>query len=697
MARQVRWVGSTRATPSPPKPEPEQYPWVVSVSDDRSAWVVQDGTGELNRTQRINLDTELEDGSRLTDEGHREFFDTAVEYLEIVRLYMPEVTAKIHRNRVDALLTFFYWLAQRHVGSLAEVTEDHIELYAEATVFGMEWTVGAPVRLIRFLQHEVRSGRMLPRLRQGEQKLDRRQIMKRAAIRKPGREGLRPICKRILSWVEENDLDIETEVSPEELIARWRPEPQTIQNIHRALLPIDELWIWKHQFWNPVLNFNPFPKGSMNIAARQGKESNLGATIPPKIAFPYLRWALTWVVQFGPIILEELERDTRGEQIVARLQEAGLEKEQAGRMLHKRNRIHNRGSLITLLAGACFVVIASLSARRLGEITNLVAGCTYEDSDGNFWLRIYIEKTLQDYDQIPVPAAVREAVMCMEQVSEEARMGSGHDSIWQYCSCIQKKTVNIRPKNYLNKLAKIMNEGSETPWRFLPHQFRRFFAMVYFWRYEKGDVAALSHHLRHFDLEMTRRYVTDTEFGRIWSDVEREYQGDFLRSVIAETRTIGGAAGRRITAKIERFKVQLRKDVQVVARERIAQMLLRLAKRWGTSCKMHVWGTICVCPERGTRKAARYAKCRGAEESGPVFSQASEETCATCPFAIHTERFQEHLKEARASRERLATGVTDGALIEQFVQASCESLDRALAREEMMPVRTAQEDVVAQE
>ena len=50
--------------------------------------------------------------------------------------------------------------------------------------------------------------------------------------------------------------------------------------------------------------------------------------------------------------------------------------------------------------------------------------------------------------------------------------------------------------------------------------FVGFLRLPIFGSMKKEHVAALSHHLRHYDLDMTRRYVTDTEFGRLWKDVQ---------------------------------------------------------------------------------------------------------------------------------------------------------------------------------
>ena len=143
------------------------------------------------------------------------------------------------------------------------------------------------------------------------------------------------------------------------------------------------------------------------------------------------------------------------------------------------------------------------------------AQCTFVDLDGHHWIRIYIEKTLRVYEQMPIPTAVHHAITCLEEISADARAETGNDSLWQYWSTNNGRFVRLRPKSELNTLSRFLDGEIHERWKFHAHQFRRFFAMVYFWRYEPGDVAALAHHLRHFDLEMTRQYVTDGGFSRI--------------------------------------------------------------------------------------------------------------------------------------------------------------------------------------
>ena len=666
------------------EPDLEDYPWLESVSEDRATWIVRNVGGSRKRSARIALDIEFEDGTRLPDPENHELFDVSVEYLQLVRLYQPVMGPDIHLGRVRALLTFFYWLNQRSIRSLAEVKPDHIELFTKECEFGREWVVRAPHRVIHFVQRRIRQGVELPV--GGDNRLDLATIREEAKLAWPVSTYL-PACSKIARWLEENQLTMDTETAPETLIAEhgWQPNGQTAQNIHRALLPIEELWRWKQHFSRPVLGFNPFPEGASAKAVEVGTEPKRHPTVPPSIAFPYLRGALQWVVQYAPVILEGRAKGTSAAQIQERLAAAGLRIELTDKKRARNTKKITLDGLIRLTGAACFAVIAALSARRRGEIADLGAGCTYAVSDGGHWMRVYIEKTLQQDDAIPIPVAVHKAVRCMEAISADARKTTGRDSIWQFRATQGNKAIRLRPHGELNNLARYLDTGADTEWKFSAHQFRRFFAMLYFWRYEKGDVAAISHHLRHFDLEMTRRYVTDSEFGRIWTDVEGEWRADFLRSVVEGARAIGGAAGGRIKQQIEKMRRRYRKDVDVVARERIVAKLFRLANRSDAACKLHVWGTICVCPQRSSARFGKHAKCKGASDTGPVFSQATEETCARCPFAVHTERFKEAAEAALASRAGLAKGLSDGALIHEFVASSCEQLERGLTVEATSP------------
>lgn len=665
-----------------------RYPWLDSVSEDRAVWVIRDLVGERRRTARIDLNIELQDGTRLTDPVNRGLFEVAVEYVELVRLYQPDMNAATHEARTRSLLLFLYWLNQRAVRSLKEVTQDHLTLFLENLEFGTEWVLEMPQRLIRFMQREVRRSNELPINDRG--RIDLREIFRQERfhwVETPSSSGP---CHRIRRWVETHPGGLDTQTSPDELIERmgWKPEPITGKYIARLVKPIEEIWAWRDDFVPQVQQTSVYARAITKKARQRGAKPGHYRTIPPEIAFPFLRGALQWVVVFAPIFLEGQQRGWDIEKTREHLARAGLDIKLTRRTMRLAPDDVNPDRFLRLTAAACFVVIAGLSARRDGEIMDLGANCTFVDLDGHDWIRIYIEKTLRTYEQMPIPAAVHHAIECLEEISAEARAETGDDSIWQYRSTHCGRYVRLRPKEELNKLSRFIGHELHKRWKFHAHQFRRFFAMVYFWRYEPGDVDALSHHLRHFELEMTRQYVTDEGFGRIWQDVAEERQRDVLASVVDESRWVGGPAGEQLKERIQKLKRRYRRDVEVVPADRIIDKLLRLAKKWGSACRLHAWGTICVCPQKGSPNQGRHAHCKGAHERGPVFSQATVATCARCPYAVHTERFENAARAALENQENDDAGLTEGTLLEGFVASACEDLKRALESGKGMPART---------
>lgn len=672
-------------------------PWLVSVSDDGSVWVVRDGAGAKKKTAVIDFNWVFPDGSKLTAKKNHHFYEMARQYALVFRLYVPDVSAIVHSNRVGALITFFYWLRLLNVCSLSSVTKVHVDLFAERIAFGKDWALETPQRLHKYLHQVISNGNKLPKNPRDEKLFNRGQIYMAAGVdwRNRGNANSLNICSSVLDWLEANGME-DSKLPPLEDILTSEgciPSARTIQHIHRSLMPLEELWIWRHQLPKENLNSEPFSRGAIKKATQLGIESKRHPTISPRLAMSYLAGALTWVLDYAPIIMEEVfdEPNVNLSQLSERLKVTGLNIDVELRVFSSMSsRKINVTRLVEILAAACFAVIAALTARRVEEIGDLGYKCWEKDTDGHYWLKTYIEKTSQRYDQIPIPVAVYKAIECMEKISQTAREKSGNDSIWQVL--LLEDIREISPEDYLNDLA-LMNDvqsGEDKKWNFTAHQFRRFFAILYFWHYEKGDLAALSHHLRHFDLEMTKRYVMDAEMGKVWKEVEVEWQGEFLRGVIDGSRTVGGNAGARLKKDVNKLMAHFRKSVDVVAPQRVLQKLQRLAKRLGSEFRQHVWGTICACPQN--TGFSEFAKCKGSERTGPIFKNASESLCAACPFAIHTERFAGAAAKDLESRKATASCCGSDTLLAELANIQIISLEAMLSKGEAIPMLPEEAD-----
>lgn len=102
----------------------------------------------------------------------------------------------------------------------------------------------------------------------------------------------------------------------------------------------------------------------------------------------------------------------------------------------------------------------------------------------------WIEKTLQCWDRIPVPRIVTKAVEVLETASEEIRLETGSRKLFQYKQFAGEPVFNLGFQKGLNEFAihvKVppLEDGSD--WLFKPHQFRRFFSLLYMYRYQYGQ------------------------------------------------------------------------------------------------------------------------------------------------------------------------------------------------------------------
>ncbi|WP_036291793.1 hypothetical protein [Methylosinus sp. PW1] len=302
------------------------------------------------------------------------------------------------------------------------------------------------------------------------------------------------------------------------------------------------------------LEFNPFEKTSIDARARQvGRTLNLQAgegrtgTLESENWLRLLDGAARWVLDYSKPILDSCKliadcqseifsqkHERRSQKNIFTLVTKALTEDYTfnGRRLSPTWRRHNKAfdpDDITLeealahLITACLVLIGGFSARRHGELNSLQAGCVYKDQVSGAWiLSSYIEKTIRDNAEIPVPAAVAVAVQILERLSESARLKDKTNWLTKvHRPSLSESELNTGQRIYiqtmlqftLNSFADIVGARTSsdgTLWKFKPHQLRRAFAIYYYHHNRYSNLDAISRFLRHFDPEMTRRYITET-------------------------------------------------------------------------------------------------------------------------------------------------------------------------------------------
>ncbi|MEO9275732.1 hypothetical protein ABFY09_12825 [Marinomonas sp. 5E14-1] len=218
-----------------------------------------------------------------------------------------------------------------------------------------------------------------------------------------------------------------------------------------------------------------------------------------------------------------------------------------GRIKYRNEHLDSSGigldyALYTILPLCCKVILLAFTAGREESIDCLEAGCISEDRHMKY-IRMYIPKTGLGWQKLPAVQIHRLAVDTLERLSASYRERTGESTLFKFDS----SPLGIKGRGLdwdynittLVKLCDVDSDGFDTILN--EHMFRRFFAIMYFYRYEiDSDFEALSYYLRHISYEMTSVYLTEKEAGRILKQVQAEKVQRYARKVVNNDPDVGG-------------------------------------------------------------------------------------------------------------------------------------------------------------
>lgn len=460
--------------------------------------------------------------------------------------------------------------------------------------------------------------------------------------------------------------------------------------------------LWKNKKWlEDRLVFAPFPDGILEYVKKIGRPNGHTRTIPINVAFKIAENATIWVTKIGPALLNlrdslnEFDTLPRGDFRTNKLQNIlqNFNNSEAGILIGKQvvlkkkkgeDSVQLRTLLNVYLPTACFIVIAILTARRSVEITKLEMNAISGNADTGLWLKSLIAKTLRRFDNVPCPNLVADAVALINRFSELVRTEKGVIKLFIIpIKNSQKKTyMNFRIDRCINLFAKFVNvpkvvvDGELVDWNFASHQFRRIFAILFVWRFERGNLGALSYHLRHFNMKMTLVYVRDAELRKIIGEEYHRLTVSKLKSIATDDIVPVGTFGKLLNRLIDRIRCEL-----VIADDlEIERKIIHIVDHRKLTIKATLWG-YCGCA--AVPSNIRRAKCqaesntyRKLESDGtPDASGSDESICGKCLFHFsdgtrldHWLNLKENLSKQLASPNCL--GLIRNAIAARLVVVS---------------------------
>jgi len=213
---------------------------------------------------------------------------------------------------------------------------------------------------------------------------------------------------------------------------------------------------------------------------------------------------------------------------------------------------------------SCTLILLAFTAGRESSINTLKAGCIKEQF-GDLYIDMFIPKTLRRYDLLPTVEIVKKAVEVLEDLSKSARAETGDDHLMQFRGIINTgdKPQGFRWENTINRFLEWIGLDTEVdgvPFDFSEHQFRRFFAMMFFYRYDKKyQYTALMRFMRHIDWGMTSIYLTERVRGAVMREVALEKGAAMILD------SVDGKAGGLMA---DEFKRKIDKTIQVSTEKR---------------------------------------------------------------------------------------------------------------------------------
>lgn len=385
--------------------------------------------------------------------------------------------------------------------------------------------------------------------------------------------------------------------------------------------------------------------------------------------------------------------------------------------------------LAQALFDACFVVIGFMNARRADEIRHPRIGIYYDaltlfdERLGLYECDFYLEKYRKAYKRFFVNSSTVAAVKVLRRSADVAvrlRVSAGL-AITGIGSTSQERKITQIPRF-------IFHRGDTTPawfsfnagpngqsrffferalpgakeWHLRPHMLRRAYALIYYYRYEEGEMLALSVQLDHFSIGTTTQYITESSipdgrvsisaYGRLTDEekarlkleersvelelevVHQEKLFAFVEAALSGAdRTSGGLAKllRRFHAKLS-----TRIDYADLSRHQQANSLTKMVEARGHRLRPFRHGD-CGAPAEGSGRVL--SRCFDIETQSRDTSQANAETCHKCAYhrasAGHVKGLQNQLKWMATA----LAGLPSTSLHYRRQKAEIASLEKVIA------------------
>lgn len=531
---------------------PNQNPrWLIDGSLFDHKWVVATDDTRLKRGARRTIDHDVAVGyGRIRLSAPQREADLVTSKLLAYHLLEPpaSLSAIVTDNRIRYLHHLMRWRDRQGLYRMEDLTSDEFFIrFCQDLRFGFTGLIDGNMLVSRYIA-DVESGAAIVPIRDDTFGPCAAHDAIAEYLGISGLTALPKSARRLLLGFlsARGELGVDGKGSLQRMKAESEQvAPLMTQNQMTDVLCVwADLWELRQVAAHDPVDINPFAERSVRQRVQEftDRTSQRTKTVPQEQVCFLIDRALRWVFDYSPAIMDTLSKikgkaeelsladggSVRRRRHISRvladfdLSGPGTPTEIYREALYVRGTASRKGAVsfhdivFKFLPTACAIVLATFTARRKEEIESLQADCIERDADGEPWLVTWIEKTLRDLDRIPVPESVVKAVELLTELSSHARAASGSDWLFAYQAPGFGTGMTYQLRYGLRDFVALVDvpalpDGSR--WEFAPHQFRRFFAIVYYHRFRHASLTALTAFLKHFNPEMTRQYITEATRG----------------------------------------------------------------------------------------------------------------------------------------------------------------------------------------
>lgn len=199
--------------------------------------------------------------------------------------------------------------------------------------------------------------------------------------------------------------------------------------------------------------------------------------------------------------------------------------------------------LIDILYASIFIILGTLTARRVREILELRVDDSLIKMSHGYYMSFDLRKrnlgNLRETVIRPIPNIVADCIETLQQLQYDLRpLGKSYYTSYLFSKPINQRTGLAEPhEGDLFKLLDKFSDYFELPlddegrrYYIRPHQLRRFFAMTFFWSKSYGGLDTLRWYLGHTNIQHVYHYITETIPGEVLHRVEAEYAAQALKN-----------------------------------------------------------------------------------------------------------------------------------------------------------------------